>query len=236
MDAGQMMPPAPPWLKLVAVGIPALIIGYLAVELHQERKAHLEQAFRADSIGAALDTTRAVNARAQKVLGDSIRGVELRAIQLVAIKVDALDEAVGRISVAKAKATTTVTPIVDVVRTATVTTDTAKDERKATFLVDSTPYHAKAEVALPRIGAGRIGLSIRTDTAHVGARYQCGKAKDGGVRPASILLTGPPWLPFTIDSAQVDQNGCNPARPSTPLWVKVLWGTGGVGLGWLAFH
>lgn len=223
-------------LYLIAGGLVAIVIGYLAFELHQERKAHLEQAFRADSIAAALDTTRAVNTRAAQVLGDANRGVELRAIQLVSLKVDALDKAVGRISVAKANATTTVRAITDVASTATVTTDTAKDERKATFVVDSTPYHAKADVALPRIGAGRIGLSIRTDTAHVSVRYQCGEAKAGGVRPASVLLSGPKWLPFSIDSAQVDQNGCNPASSGTPLWTRLLWGGGGLGLGWLAFH
>jgi hypothetical protein len=223
------------WIYTAITVVVLATTGYLAWQLKRERQAHRDQAFRADSIAAALDVSRTVNAQAQKVLGDA-RGVELRAIQLVSLKVDALDKAVGRISVAKANATTTVRPITNVTSTAPVTTDTAKDERKATFVIDSTPYHAKADVALPRIGAGRIGLSIRTDTAHVGVRYQCGKAPPGGVRPASVLLSGPPWLPFTIDSAEVDQNGCNPQVPGTSLWTKALWGGGGLGLGWLVFH
>lgn len=206
----------------------ALAVGVQTWRLNREQNAKTAAQFVADSLEAAIDTTRAVNARAAKVLGSENRGVELRAIQLLGVKVDALDRAVGRISVARTSGTTTVRPIVDVRGTAAVTTDTAKDERKATFVVDSTPYHAKAEVALPRIGAGRIGLSIRTDTAKFAARFQCGEAKAGGVRPASVLLDGPAWLPFTIDNAQVDQGLCNPQKGKSH-WL--LWGGLGVGTG-----
>jgi len=224
------------WL-IAAVGAAiALTIGYLAFELHQERKAHLEQAFRADSIAAALDTTRAVSARAQQILGDSLRGVERRAVQVVGITPDELDKALKRYSTSIIATVASIKPLVDVQRTAPVTV-TAQDERKADFVVDSAPYHVKAAVALPAPPAsGRIGLSVRLDSARVSYRIQCGKAKDGGVKPASVEISSPPWLSMGITNATTDQTVCNAPAQTTPLWEKVLWSAAGFGGGWLVFH
>jgi hypothetical protein len=223
-------------LWLIVGGLVAIVIGYLAFELHQERKAHLEQAFRADSIAAALDTTRAVDARAQKVLGDSLKGVERRAVQVVGITPDELDKALKRYSTSIIQTVASIKPLIDVQRSAPVTVDTA-GERRATFLVDSTPYHVKAAVALPAPPAsGRIGLSVRLDSAKVSYRIQCGKAKDGGVKPASVEISSPPWLAMGITNATTDQNVCNPAPSKMSLWEKLLWGSGALGVGWLAFH
>ncbi len=223
-------------LYLIAGLAVAAVTGYLAFELHRERKGHLEQAFRADSIAAALDTTRAVSTRAQQVLGDSLRGVERRAVQVVGITPDQLDKALKRYSTSIIATVASIKPLIDVQRTAPVTV-TAQDERKADFAVDSAPYHVKASVALPAPPAsGRIGISVRLDTARVSYRIQCGKAKDGGVRPASVEINTPPWLAVGITSAQTDQTVCNSPEQTTPLWVKALWGGGGLGLGWLAFH
>lgn len=223
-------------LWLIAGGLVAIVIGYLAFELHQERKAHLEQAFRADSIAAALDTTRAIDARAQKVLGDSLRGVERRAVQVVGITPDELDKALKRYSTSIIQTVASIKPLIDVQRLAPVSVDTA-GERKATFLVDSAPYHVKAAVALPAPPAnGRIGISVRLDSARVSYRIQCGKAKDGGVQPASVEVSSPPWLAMGITNATTDQNVCNPAPSKLSLWKELLLGGGGLGLGWLAFH
>lgn len=212
----------------ITAGVLGIIIAVLLWRLSSERRAHQEQAFRADSIAAALDTTRAVSARAQKVLGDSLRGVERRAVQVVGITPDELDKALKRYSTSIVATIATIKPLI-VDKTAPVTVDTALGERKATFVVDSAPYHVRAAVALPAPPAsGRIGLSVRLDTAKVSYRIQCGKATAGGVKPASVEINSPPWLPISIASAQTTQDVCNdPQKRSYWLW----WLGGGVGLG-----
>lgn len=213
-----------------------VIIGWLTFDRNRERAAHREQAFRADSVAAALDTTRAVSARAQKVLGDSIRGIERRAVQVVGITPDELDKALKRYSTSIIATVASIKPLIDVQRTAQVTVN-AEDERKADFTVDQAPYHVKAAVALPAPPAnGRIGISVRLDTARVSYRIQCGNAKDAGIKPASVEISSPPWLSMGITNATTDQNVCNPAAAKRSIWKNLLWGAGGVGAGWLLFH
>jgi hypothetical protein len=220
----------------IGIGLLLIVWGVTAFLLKRERAAHLEQAFRADSVAAALDTTRAVSARAQQVLGDSLRGVERRAVQVVGITPDQLDKALKRYSTSIIATVASIKPLVDVQRTAPVTV-TAQDERKADFLVDSAPYHVRAAVSLPAPPAsGRIGISVRLDSAKVSYRIQCGKAKDGGVKPASVEISSPPWLSMGITNATTDQNVCNTPAQTTPLWAKVLWSAAGFGGGWLVFH
>jgi hypothetical protein len=154
----------------------------------------------------------------------------------VGITPDELDKALKRYSTSIIATVASIKPLVDVQRTAPVTVN-AQDERKADFAVDSAPYHVKAAVALPAPPApGRIGISVRLDSARVSYRIQCGKAKDGGVKPASVEISSPPWLSMGITNATTDQNVCNPAASKMSLWEKLLYGGGGLGLGWLAFH
>jgi hypothetical protein len=213
-----------------------LAVGVQTVRLRREQQAQRDQAFRADSIAAALDTTRAVSARAQQILGDSLRGVERRAVQVAGITPDELDKALRRYSTSIIATVASIKPLIDVQRTAPVTVN-AQDERKADFVVDSAPYHVRAAVALPAPPAnGRIGLSVRLDTAHVSYRIQCGKAKDGGVQPASVEISSPPWLSMGITNATTDQNVCNPQQTKGSIWKDLLWGAAGIGAGWLIFH
>lgn len=226
----------PARLYQIGLGVLLLFLAVTGFMLKRERKAHLEQAFRADSVAAALDTTRAVSAKAQQILGDSLRGVERRAVQVVGITPDELDKALKRYSTSIIATIVSIKPLVDVQRTAPVTVDTA-GERKATFLVDSAPYHVRAAVALPAPPAsGRIGISVRLDSARVSYRIQCGKAKDGGVRPASVEISSPPWLSMGVTNATTEQNVCNPAPAKGSLLKNLLWGAGGAGLSWLVFH
>jgi hypothetical protein len=164
--------------------------------------------------------------------------VELRAVQLVSIKVDALDAALRRISAARFNTTTTIRSIDSVQGTARVVIDSLRGERKADFVVDSAPYHVRAAVALPAPPApGRIGISVRTDTAHLSYRVQCGKAKADGIRPASVEIAGPTWLSTTISAAQTEQNVCN-AQQNPSHWLRWLLVGGGAGLagGYALFH
>jgi hypothetical protein len=220
------------------LGVVALIsIAFLGWELRSARAAARDNGFRADSVSAALDTTRAVNSRAAAVLGDSLRGVELRAVQLVNLKVDALDAALRRISATRFNTTSTIRSIDSVIRTAPVTV-TPQDVRLATFVVDSTPYHVRASVSLPVPPApGKIGISVRTDTARLSYRVQCGKAKADGIRPASVEISGPVWLSTTISAAQTEQNVCN-AQQNPSHWLRWLLVGGSAGLagGYALWH
>jgi hypothetical protein len=214
-----------------------LVIGALSWKLHSARAAARDNAFRADSLAAVNDTTRAVSARAAQVLGDSLHGVELRAVQLVSLKVDALDQALKRISAARFNTTTTIRSIDSVIRTASVSV-AVSGERKADFVVDSTPYHVRASVSLPAPPAlGRIGISVRTDTAYLSYRIQCGVAKADGIRPVSVEISGPPWLSTAISAAQTEQNVCN-AEQKPSHWLRNFLIGGGVGLGggYVLFH
>jgi hypothetical protein len=187
------------------LGVVALIsIAFLGWELRSARAAARDNGFRADSVSAALDTTRAVNSRAAAVLGDSLRGVELRAVQLVNLKVDALDAALRRISATRFNTTSTIRSI------------------------DSLP-------APP--ASGKIGISVRTDTARLSYRVQCGKAKADGIRPASVEISGPVWLSTTISAAQTEQNVCN-AQQNPSHWLRWLLVGGSAGLagGYALWH
>lgn len=209
------------------LGFAAIAVVVLSLMLSCERRAKTDLAFRADSLAAANDTTRAVSARAQKVLGDSLRGVERRAVQVNGITPDQLDKALKRYSTSIVSTIASIKPLL-VNRTAPVTIDSTGD-RKATFVVDSAPYHVRAAVALPAPPAsGRLGLSVRLDTAKVSYRIQCGKAPAGGVRPATVEINTPPWLATSITAAQTTQDVCNePQKRSHWAW----WLGGGAGLG-----
>jgi hypothetical protein len=213
------------------------LLAYFGWQLHSARAAARDNAFRADSVAAALDTTRAVNARAQAVLGDSLRGVELRAVQLVSLKVDALDAALRRVSAARFNSTSTIRSIDSVIRTAPVTVS-PRDVRQASFVVDSAPFHVRAAVSLPAPPAsGKIGISVRVDTARLSYRVQCGKAGASGIRPASVEISGPTWLSTTISGAQTAQNVCNEQQnPSHWLRNFLLGSAAGLAGGYALWH
>jgi hypothetical protein len=225
--------------KIYLAVVVALLAGvtYFGWQLHSARAAARDSAFRADSVAAALDTTRAVNSRAAKVLGDSLRGVELRAVQLVSLKVDALDAALRRVSAARFNGITTIRGIDSVIRTAPVTVS-PQDVRQASFVVDSAPFHVRAAVSLPAPPAsGKIGISVRVDTARLSYRLQCGVAKAGGIRPASVEISGPTWLSTTISGAQTAQNVCNEQQnPSHWLRNFLLGGAAGATAGYFVWH
>jgi hypothetical protein len=205
----------------------AILVGISVFLGMQLKHAHAEQirlALKSDSTTAAADTTRVVSWRAQKVLGDSIAAVERRSVQ-VQMHADALDKALGRVSAALTSITAVVRTLNVKNKPGTVVTVDAMDTtiRKSTFVVDSTPFHVVADVKLPpppRVGM--IDLSVRLDTLRLRPRLQCGKPVDN-VRPATILVETPKWLPAVIDSSRVDISACNPQliqkRDWSPWWA-----------------
>jgi hypothetical protein len=215
-----------------------LIIIFLAWQLGRAKDEQVRLAVKADSLQAVADTTRIVSAKAQKVLGDSIAGVERRSIQ-IQMHADALDKSLGRISavVTNLSATIRTLTVKNNPGTAVTLNGTDTTSRQSTFHVDSTPYHVVADVKLPPPPRpGLIDLAIRIDTIHYSTRLQCGKPVDN-VRPATILVTMPKWLPVTIDSSRVDVSACNsqllksgglpwwtiPAAGGVGYLIKTIW-------------
>lgn len=194
----------------------------------RERRAGLT----ADSLAAALDTSRRVALSARdsaRILGDSMTAVGRRAFQ-VQQRNDALDRAQGLDRAAIAELRTAVRDLAIKVGSSAPVTTTADGTREATFVIDSTPYRGTAAVALPAVGPGSIDLRIRIDTARLGLRLGCGARGAGGIRSAEATLTGPPWLGMELGRVEQAPEVCNPT-PSKPNLLRRLLGKCGVGAG-----
>lgn len=205
----------------LVVGL-TLLLGVARCQRDQARDEARDNAFRADSIAAFSDSTRSMNAKAQKLLADSLIGVERRAWQ-AEIQRDALDKALGRTT----HALTNMSLAFKDLRAQGVTTRVVEsgDLRTATFKVDSTPYHATATVALPPAPAvGAFTLKVKLDPARVGVRIQCGKPSATGIRPATAAVTTPPWLDAELERPQFDPDVCNSEKHKGFPWKSVAGG------------
>lgn len=194
----------------------------------RERRAGLS----ADSLAAALDTSRRVALSRQdsiRILGDSMIAVGRRAFQ-VEQRNDALDRAQGLDRVAIANLEAKVRDLTFRGQSSTPVTTTPAGDRQATFAIDSTPYHGSAAVTLPAAGPGSIDLRIRIDTARLGVRLGCGSKSDAGIRSASATLTGPPWLSLALGRVEQSPEVCNPT-PTRPNWFRRILSKCGVGPG-----
>lgn len=209
--------------------VATMILGWrLDRALGRERRA----GFSADSLAAALDTSRRValsRGDSIRILGDSMTAVGRRAFQVVQ-KNDALDRAQGLDRVALAELRAEVRALsVKIGSAAPVVTDEA-GTRSATFVIDSTPYRGTAAVALPAVGQGTIDLRIRVDTARLGLRLGCGEKGVGGIRSASATLTGPEWLGLALGRVEQAPEVCNPT-PTRPNLLRRILSKCGIGPG-----
>lgn len=209
----------------------ATVVG-MGFLLDRAESRALQNAFMADSIRAALDTTRIVNEKALKVLGDSLTAYERLAVQ-TKIEQDKLDKALKRTTAVNIKLTAqldsvrstgtavvteTPTPIVD----STAPTPTI---RSAAFQLDTFPIHITAKVKLPTPpGVGSVDWLVRFDPIRQEIRVQCGKAV-GKVRPVSIVAIGHKGITFDFGQPVADTDVCNAERPSRwklPWWSAPL--------------
>lgn len=181
---------------LVVIALLALLTTLYGWGTIWKRRA-IERAFRADSIEAAADTSRAF------LIGE-LHGAERRALQLESLS-DSLSRVLRRTAVTRG--VVRVTPrAVDTVFATPVTGDSI---RRAQGTFYSEPYHVALDVALPPPPRdGRVTLAIRSDTARLGIVTQCGPPRNG-IRPATIAITTPRWLPAVIESAEATQVVCN---------------------------
>lgn len=196
-------------MSRLVVGVVALLVmalGWQSWQLARERSRVRDLVLRADSVEAAADTTRAVSARALKVLGDSVQAVERRVVQERQAK-DALDRALGRERIARAGVTVELDSLRAVVQ-APVTSDPGDSVRSARFVVDEVAVTGTAVATLPRPpAAGSLDLRLAVRPIPLHLRLGCGPAVNG-MRPATALLAGPTWAALTLDSLSQDPGLC----------------------------
>lgn len=218
------------WLALC--GVLGAVIGWQGCQINRLGAEFVGATLARDSALAAADSTRAVSARAARLLGDSLRAVERRVIQ-VRQERDAFDRALRRERLALG----TIRVTLDSFRTtasAPVSTplpDTTV--RVATFEVDSTAYHLTARAELPPAPrAGTLHATVRLQPVPVELRLGCGAAVRG-IRPAFVTATVPPWARVELGPFTQDPELCRSPALQVPT-RRGRWLAVGVLLGWLA--
>ena len=216
---------------LIAVLLAGL--GVQSCRLQQTERRAAGYALRADSLEAAGDTTRMVAANVQKMLGDSIIGVERRVIQ-ERQRADALDRSLARERIARAVLVARIDSLRVV--TASVTDSTGADSvRRVSFTVDTVPYSGIANVTLPPTAPATLDLWLAIAPIPVHLRLGCGPAVNG-IRPATATAFGPAWATLSLDSLSQSPDLCrSPALTRSPRkwpWVA-LGGAIVAGLGFL---
>jgi hypothetical protein len=214
-----------PWL-VAGVLLGALLVGYIAVVRHERDAAQaavVQTGLRLENVRAAADTTR----RELLELKDSARAWSRGAIQTTAAPPDAVDRALRVQSASIAQLAASVAQLAAHVASTAPVTEDASGARAASFTVDSTPYHAHADVVLPRSGPGQLALRVTLDTAQLALRNTCALDADPvtHVRAARTLVTGPPWLAIAITHAEQSAEVCNASALSrgTTATVRPWW-------------
>lgn len=225
------------WIVVIGAVVALVWAIVMTVKLKHAQAAAATNALAASNAIAARDVSRAVAIAARdsvRIFGDSLHAVERLAVQPAKpIKTDALDRATGRTTVVRGGVTVTPGAIATTV-TSTPTTVLADDVRSAHFHVDSSAavagprYIADADVTVPRppaVASLRLGVSLSPIV--LAPRIQCGPPDRAGVRPATLLVTGPAGVALEVGATEVDVHACNPdfGRPSgirVPLTAAVI--------------
>jgi hypothetical protein len=182
----------------ILVGIAILCFG-LWVRGNVFRGKAIEGALRGDSLEAAGDSTR------RTFLRD--HALQERRIVQHKLERDSLDKRLKRTTGLLADVKAQVRPL-DTVLVGQVVED-SNNIRTARFQADRPPYHVDLTAVLPPPPqSGSLEGTIRLDPAVFSLRTQCGQAANG-IRPATLLFSGPDWLQFTVVRAQQDPLYCN---------------------------
>lgn len=197
---------------IVAVVTAALVWAML------ERRRRYDAELRADSVVAAADRTHFV---ALHALAGTAVGWQRRAVQ-AAIRADAVDRQLHVSDAARVALQATVTQLR--ARAAAPVQTSTGDTRTADFRIRQVPYTLTARAELPAPPASaNLDVLVALDTAHVQARITCGEMVHD-VRPANVLVTGPPWLGLSLDTVASEPRVCSPAPPAISLpGFKVPW-------------
>jgi hypothetical protein len=207
---------------------------------------HRALAMRALNAEAERDTTARVPFAVRdsiRLLGDSLAAVTRLTMQLRG-ESDLLDRTLKQERVANQELTARVRElrIAQAPSTGPVAVDSS-GVRRASFRVDSTPYHVTADVALPAPPArGSIDLRVRFDSARLTVRSGCLPKNADGVRAARVSLLGPAWLSMVVDRSEQDPEVCNATERVRVPWLggpEIVGGAGRVfsssGSTWGAF-
>jgi hypothetical protein len=195
------------WLVRIAalVAVVATLAALWFVHLwRNEQAAHAKAALDASNAIARADTTR-------EVYRDSVtRIVERLAVQSTteAANTTAIDRVLHRTQLALDSLSARVRSIDVSARSSGDVTTSADDVRHGAFVVDSTPFHVRADVALPRTGPGTIQLAASLDPIPIGVRQLCGTPDANGIRPATVSATGPSWATIQLAHVEQDAGAC----------------------------
>lgn len=217
-------------LRLLAAFVAIGIIGAQCTANRILQRQHSDLALHADSLEVSLDVTRAV------LVGvDVNRNFWQRRAYQESMKADGLDKKLQLESKTRASLALTVDSLY--ARLYGVVRDSS-GTRLAQFHTYKAPFTVDVGVRLPAPpDTGVADVKVAIDTAYVGVRVGCGKAKDG-VKPASVTVSSPKWLNINVDSATQDVGVCNQPKPTK--WQTIVARTkdvlkiaAGVGLGFL---
>lgn len=195
-------------LAEVIVGV--IVVGALLLRSWQldralERNGRL--ALTADTLEAVRDTSRRVLIAAAVLDTDRI-ATQRRAVQ-VEQRADSLDRALHLSRMAKAELTARVDSLrVQLSSVAPVVEDPA-GERAASFVIDSAPFHVRADVYMPKPPeAARLTLAVTLDTLPLEVRLGCAGANAAGIRSASVTVIGPRWANLSLGRVEQDPGVC----------------------------
>jgi hypothetical protein len=199
---------------VAAVLVLGLVVGVQTWRLHRADAAQAEAALALTNEKAAHDTTRALGGRQLAALrtlyGDSLAAVT-HLLQQRPVPQDGFSSANGSTTIGTTHATVGGTTAIG---TATAAHPAASDStpasaaRVAMFDVRATPFTSHAVVMISP-ARDSIHLTTTLDRAELITRLECGTLEHG-VRPASIVIAGPPWLSTTVRTGTLEPRLCNP--------------------------
>jgi hypothetical protein len=201
------------WLFAAAIVILLGMAARLKLEHNLRIKAQQRERIaqiEAINVQARLDTTLKITSDSIKVLGDSVDLYQKRVIQEKQIASE-LDRKLGQFAVANYNLTLRIDALNRIVQSPVVD---SQDSLRALFRVNQPPYHATADVALPKkitSGAqGRMNLIITQDAFPLSAHVGCGPAGQNGVRAAYLNLISPTYASVRLDSLTQAIGVCSP--------------------------
>lgn len=211
----------------------AIFAGVQTWRVRRANAAQVETSLALSNEKAAHDTTRALAGRelaaVHKSYGDSLTAVTKR-IEQHPQQRDAVSNALGTRSAGSlgiGVGGKTATGTAAASSTASVV-HCDSCARVATFDVRAAPFTSHADVTIRSSGRDSITLRTTLDRATLTARLECGEP-ERGVRPASLVVVGPPWLASTVEGGQLEPRVCNPdLGKTTRHWHLGL--TGGYGI------
>ena len=214
-----------PAIRAVVLVLGASVLLWAAVRIAGLAHDARANGLRADALEAQLDTSR------------TAFGVTLRRAVQSELEADSLSLALKSRPILHApiEVRRDTIRLVDTV----VVTEAASGAREATFARQGDGWDASGSVSLPTPPAqGVVRLTVALAPIPLVAGLVCG-APVGGIRPASITVSGPTWTRLQLGASQVTPEACNPQRVLVtvrkPGWLVPL--AAGLGLlGGLLIH